>query len=133
MFAFWAKLRAEGKTSVPLSPEGIEKRRQASRRTMRMRWAREDAAAAAEEMMRLDADYAIRMFRHSRRQIILKPYLTALDRGGIEEFYDLAEVAGFDLRDIPDGTELTELILTRYAPDFNIAKAAEDLRKGAAN
>jgi hypothetical protein len=131
MAARWAKMRAEGVIAVQLSDEGRERLRQASRGTMRMRWARQDAAAAAEEMMRLANDIRVRGLASSRQQVIMQPYLTALERGGAEEFYDLAEVAGFDLRNAPDGTELAGMILARYAPAFDIGQAATDLMNGA--
>jgi hypothetical protein len=57
---------------------------------------------------------------------ILRPYLTALDNGGLEELRELAGIAGIDL---PDGAEITGIILRRY-PTLNIKQAAEDLRRG---
>jgi hypothetical protein len=41
----------------------------------------------------------------------------------------MAVIAGFD--PFPDDTEITQIILARYAPKFSIIVAAEDLRQGA--
>jgi hypothetical protein len=128
----WARLRAEGKTSVPLSEEGRERLRESARRNMRMRHRRRQALAWCDWMLRQQADWTIRMWTDSRRHVILHPYLQTLKDFGGGAFFELAEIAGFgDLRKTADGTDLAAKILARYRPRLDIRAAAEDLRKGA--
>ena len=126
------KLRAEGKTSVELSPDGRQRLREAARRTMRMRHRKRQALEWSNWMLRQQADWTIRMWADDRRRVILHPYLQTLKDYGDEAFFELAEIAGFgDLRKTSDGTELTAKILSRYMPRLDICVAAADLRKGA--
>lgn len=132
IIARWAKLRAEGKTSVELSPEGRERLRQAARRTMRLKHRRRQALAWSEWMLKQQADWTVRMWTDTRRQVILQPYLQTLKDFGDEAFFELVEIAGFgDLRKASDGTDLAANILLRYMPRLDIGAAATDLRKGA--
>ena len=128
----WAALRAAGKTSVELSPDGRQSLRDAARRTMRMRHRKRQALEWCNWMLRQQADWTIRMWTDSRQRVILHPYLQTLEHFGDGAFFELAEIAGFgDLRKTPDGTDLATKILARYRPRLDIHAAAEDLRKGA--
>ena len=124
----WARYRAAG-GGVPLSEQGREKLRQAARRTMRLRHRKREALAWAEWLLAMDGAQAGKEPRTARKAI-LRPYLRALDNGGLEELRELAALAGFDLQDLADGAEITGIILQRY-PTLNLRQAAEDLRKGA--
>jgi hypothetical protein len=128
----WAALRATGKTAVELSPDGRQRLRDAARRSMRMRHRKRQALEWCNWMLRQQADWTIRMWTDSRQRVILHPYQQTLKDFGDEAFFELAEIAGFgDLRQTPDGTDLTAKILSRYRPRLDIRAAAEDLRKGA--
>jgi hypothetical protein len=63
--------------------------------------------------------------------VLLRPYLHTLKDFGDEALFELAEIAGFNLRKALDGADLTPMILARYMPHPNICVAAEDLRSGA--
>jgi hypothetical protein len=128
----WAALRAAGKTSVELSPDGRQRLRDATRRSMRMRHRKRQALEWCNWMLRQQADWTTRMWSDSRQRVILHPYLQTLKDFGGGAFFELAEIAGFgDLRKTADGTDLAAKILARYRPRLDIRAAAEDLRKGA--
>jgi hypothetical protein len=128
----WAALRATGKTAVELSPDGRQRLRDAARRSMRMRHRKRQALEWCNWMVRQQADWSIRMWTDSSQRVILRPYQQTLKDFGDEAFFELAEIADFgDLRKMPDGTDLTAKILSRYRPRLDIRAAAEDLRKGA--
>jgi hypothetical protein len=128
----WAALGAAGETAVQLSPEGRERIREAARRTMRMRHRKRQALVWCDWMLKQNGDWTTRMWADERQRVILHPFLQTLKDFGGEAFFELAEIAGFgDLRQTPDGTDLTAKILSRYRPRLDIRAAAEDLRKGA--
>ena len=128
MIEQWAKLKAEGR-KFELSPEGLEKRRQSARKHMRMRHRRRHAVEWADWMMEQNRDHEIRLWNDRRQAVILRPYLAQLTDGDVEALQEMAVIAGFD--PFPDNTEITQIILARYAPKFSIIVAADDLRRGA--
>jgi hypothetical protein len=127
----WTALRAGGKTAVQLSPEGRARIREAARRTMRLRHRKREALEWADWMLEQSRNAHIAMWFDKCQRVILEPYLTALNCGGMEELIELADLAGINLRGLQPGAELAQAILAKYAPRFDIRKAAEDLRRGA--
>jgi hypothetical protein len=127
----WAACRAAGETAIQLSPEGRARIREAARRTMRLRHRRRQALAWCDWMLKQNADWTVCMCVDSRQRVILRPYLQTLKDFGDEAFFELAEIADFDLRKAVDGSDLTAIILARYMPHLDISAAAEDLRRGA--
>jgi hypothetical protein len=97
-----------------------------------MRHRKRQALEWCDWMLKERADWTVRMWADSRQRVILYPYLQTLKDFGEGAFFELAEIAGFnDLRKVPDGTDLTVRILSRYMPGLDISVAAGDLRKGA--
>jgi hypothetical protein len=130
MLARWECYRAENGGRVPLTEASRERVRQTARRTMRLRHRKREALEWAERMLEQNRNVEIRLWRDRCQRVILKPYLTAIDCGGLEKLYELSNLAGIDLRSHVEGADLTAAILRRYAPRFNIQEAAEDLRRG---
>jgi hypothetical protein len=128
----WVRYRAENNGCTPLSEEGRERLRQGSSREMRRRHRRREAIMWSERLMAESTDPRLSYLPHARREIILRPYKWALETGGLLRMQELAAVADIGLSNLPDGAELTGIIAARYAPGFNIERAAEDLRRGAA-
>jgi hypothetical protein len=131
MLERWTRYRGENGGKVPLSEEGRAKICEAARRTMRMRHRRREALEWVEWMMRHHADAKIRVWGEPRMQVILRPYENALKSGGIEELYELAEVAGIDVRSFANERECLGAILSRYMPRLDILATVADLKKGA--
>lgn len=128
----WVRYRAENNGCTPWTEEGRERLRQGSSREMRRRHRRREAITWSEWLIAESTDPRLRHLPHARREIILRPYRWALETGGLLRMQELAAVAGIDLFNLPDGAELTGMIAARYSPGFNIERAAEDLRRGAA-
>ena len=72
-------------------------------------------------MLKQNVDWMVRMCADARQRVILRPYLQTLKDFGDEALFELAEIAGFDLREALDGADLTAIILARYMPRLNIA------------
>ena len=128
----WARLRADGKTAIQLSPEGLERRRQSARRNMRIRHRRREALEWADWLQEqlLGVDHPL--WGRTPLKILWEPFAIAVDKGGIEELAELASLIGIDLGSAPDDTDLTSFILARYLPTLNIQRLADDFRKAAA-
>lgn len=127
----WVGYRVHNGGRVPLTEEGREKLRQTARRTMRLRHRKRQALVWADWLTRVSQNSRLRLFADLRRETLLRPFLAAAENGGLEELQELAALAGIDLRNLPDGAEITDIILARYAPDFDHRQLAADLRGGA--
>ena len=127
----WAKLRAEGMTSIPLSPEGLERRRHAARRGMLMRHRKREALEWADWLDEQWQNWDVRCWHYYRRQAMLKPFMAAIESGGLGELADLSSLIGINVRGLPDGTELTAVLMAKYAPRYDLSQLAADFRKGA--
>ena len=97
---------------------------------MRLRHRKREALQWADWLREKDEDWNICLWGDRRREILLEPFKTALDCGGMEELRELAGLIDLDLQALPSGTELTG-ILSRYAPKFDLRELAADFRKGA--
>jgi len=131
MRARWAQYRAEGSNCVPLSDAARERIREAARRTMRLRHRKREALEWADWLLEQNTDYSIRLWEDRRKRVILEPYKAAAECGGLQQLFELADLAGIELRSLESGAELTAAILGKYAPRFDIREAANDLRRSA--